>query len=346
MRLLARVAVVALASVPLFAQDKPAQDKPRQTVGGSSVVTSLTIFAGGPDGLWLSSDWGATWKKVEQKGEGGVSPDLMGSVRAIIPVGPTVYVAGSGGAFMSNDFGETWSRWEIEEPVFSIMPSRYPLADLTVFVGTSKGLLISEDAGRTFKHTRLQGVSVERMDWPGPALIVGTSAGVVSTKDMGATWAPPGEGLPAGPVESMAISSFFAADPVLFAGIGREGVFHSADGGKTWGSVGLSEERVVDLVWLGPFLYALTERGLFRSQDVGATWTQIGKGLQGALQRILFPLAPANGAEVFVATDRGIWRSGDGAESFQSIGHIDEKVSVLATFPQVPITGGRVKDRQ
>lgn len=329
------VLVAALSCLPVLAQDKPA----KQSAVASPVVTSLTIFAGGPGGLWLSSDWGAKWKKAEKKGSSGVPPDTMGAVRAILAIGPTVYVAGSGGAFVSDDFGETWNRWPIEDSVLWIMPSRYPLADLTVFVGTSKGLLVSEDAGRTFKPTRLQGVEVTRMEWPGPALVVGTSAGVVITKDMGATWAPPGEGLPSGPVESLALSSFFAADPVLFAGIGREGVFRSEDGGKSWGGSGLQESRVVDLVWLGPFLYALTEKGLFRSQDAAATWTPIGKGLEGALQRILFPLAPANGAEVFVATDRGIWRSGDGAESFLPIGHIDETVSVLATFPQVPPTG-------
>jgi photosystem II stability/assembly factor-like uncharacterized protein len=339
------VLVAALSCLPVLAQEKPPKpSEPRkQPAAQTPVVTSLTIFAGGPGGLWLSSDWGATWKKAEKKGDSAVSPETMGAVRAILPVGPTVYVAGSGGGFVSDDFGETWNRWPIEDPVLSIMPSRYPLADLTLYVGTSKGLLVSEDAGRTFKPTRLQGVAVHRMEWPGPALVVGTSAGVVITKDMGVTWAPPGEGLPSGPVESLALSSFFAADPVLFAGIGQEGVFRSEDGGRTWGGSGLQESRVVDLVWLGPFLYALTEKGLFRSQDAGASWAPIGKGLEGAPQRILFPLAPANGAEVFLATDRGIWRSGDGAESFLPIGHIDETVSVLATFPQVPLPTGKKK---
>jgi photosystem II stability/assembly factor-like uncharacterized protein len=329
--------LIALSCASALAQDKPAQDRPARASGGQSpVITSLTIYAGGPGGLWLSSDWGATWKKVEKKGEAGVSPETMGAVRAILPIGPRVYVAASGGAFISEDFGETWNRWPIEDSVFAILPSRYPLADETVFIGTGKGLLISADAGRTFKPTRLQGVTVERMEWPGPALVVGTSAGVVITKDMGVTWAPPGEGLPSGPVESMALSSMFIADPVLFAGIGNEGVYRSEDGGKTWGLAGLTESHVVDLVWLGPFLYALTEKGLFRSQDAGSTWTPIGKGLLGLPQRILFPLAPANGAEVFAATDRGIFRSGDGAESFQPIGQLDETVSVLATYPQAP----------
>jgi len=304
------------------------------------VLTTLTIFAGGPSGMWRSPDWGFTWKKLEKKSEKGEDPATMGAVSAILPVGPTVYVAASGGVFVSEDFGEIWARWPVEGSVLSILSSRYPLADLTVFLGMTDGLLMSPDAGRTFKPTSLRGVAVHKMDWPGPALVVGTSAGVVVSRDMGVTWAPPGEGLPASPVEALALSSFFANDPVMFAGAGQKGVFRSRDGGKTWASVGLQGSRIVDLVWLGPFLYALTDSGLFRSQDVGESWGAIGRGLQGTPQRILFPLAPTSGAEVFLATDRGIWRSGDGAESFQQVGLVDETVSILATFPQpAPVLG-------
>lgn len=298
------------------------------------IVTTLTIFAGGPGGLWRSPDWGATWKRIEKKGEKGADPGAIGTVGAILPMGATVYAAGSGGVLVSDDFGETWVRWPLEASVLSILPSRYPLSDLTVFLGMSDGLLVSPDAGRTFQPAGLRGVAVNRIEWPGPALVVGTSAGVVVSHDMGLTWDPPGEGLPGSDVGALALSSYFATDPVMFAGVGQRGVYRSRDGGKTWTASGLQGSRVVDLVWLGPFLYALTDGGLFRSQDVGDNWGAIGRGIQGTPRRMLFPLAPASGAEVFLATDRGIWRSGDGAESFQQVGLVDETVSVLATFPQ------------
>jgi hypothetical protein len=103
---------------------------------------------------------------------------------------------------------------------------------------------------------------------------------------------------------------------------------------------------VVDLVWLGPFLYALTDGGLFRSQDAGGSWTAIGRGLVGTPQRILFALAPASGAEVFAATDRGIWRSGDGAESFLQLSSLEDTVSVLATFPQADMLKPKPKKKK
>jgi photosystem II stability/assembly factor-like uncharacterized protein len=325
------LALLALAALSAAAQEKEPKAPDSR---GTPALTTLSIFSGGPAGLWRSTDWGFTWKKAEKKGEAGESPDSMGAVRAVLPIGTSVYVAGSGGAFASSDFGETWARWPIEGSVLSILPSRYPLADLTVFVGTAEGLLISEDAGRTFKRTHLWGVAVHRMDWPGPALVVGTGAGVAASTDMGATWAPPGEGLPLRAVTAMALSSFYPADPVLFAGLGTDGVFKSRNGGGSWEAVGLEGSPVLDLVWLGPFLYALTESGLYRSQDTGASWGPIGRGLQGTPQRLLFPLAPTSGAEVFVATSEGIWRSGDGGESFLKQGQVDGAISVLATFPQ------------
>jgi photosystem II stability/assembly factor-like uncharacterized protein len=320
-----------LAALPAAAQEKDAKGAVSRE---NPALTTLAMFAGGPAGLWRTTDWGFTWKKAEKKGEAGVPPEAMGSVRAILPIGASVYVAASGGAFASSDFGETWARWPIESSVLSILPSRYSLADLTVFVGTADGLLVSDDAGRSFKRTRLWGVPVHRIEWPGPMLVVGTAAGVAFSKDMGETWIPPGEGLPLRTVTALALSSYYSADPVLFAGMGDEGVFKSRDGGAHWEPMGLEGSPVLDMVWLGPFLYVLNETGLHRSQDAGATWQPIGRGLQGVPRRLLFPLAPTSGAEVFVATDQGVWRSGDGGESFLRQGLIDDTVTALVTFPQ------------
>jgi photosystem II stability/assembly factor-like uncharacterized protein len=326
-------ALLLLFVAPLAAAQPANQDKlAAQRL--TPVLINLTLLAGGPSGLWRSTDWGVTWKKAEKTEEKGEDPATIVGVSAILPIGPAVYVASESGAFASDDFGQTWTRWPLEAQPLSLLPSRYPLADLTVFVGTPEGLLVSPDLGRTFKPTRLRGLAVEKMQWPGPALVVGTSAGVAISRDEGETWAPPGVGLPPGPVGALALSSYYANDPLLFAGVASRGVQGSRDGGATWSSAGLDGKRVIELVWLGPFLYALTDQGLFRSQDVAESWSAIGKGLEGKPQALLFPLAPANGAEVFVATSRGVFRSLDGAESFVPIAVLEDDFSVLATFPQ------------
>jgi photosystem II stability/assembly factor-like uncharacterized protein len=144
----------------------------------------------------------------------------------------------------------------------------------------------------------------------------------------------------------MALSSFFAVDPVLFAGVGATGVHRSSDGAKTWTPSGLDGQTVTDLEWLGPFLYAVSERGVFRSEDAGKTWAPLGTGLGEAVPgRILFPLAPDSGAEVFLGTAGGVYRSADGGAHWTKSGMDGERVLVLGTFPPPQRPSGSKKRR-
>jgi photosystem II stability/assembly factor-like uncharacterized protein len=164
--------------------------------------------------------------------------------------------------------------------------------------------------------------------------VAATARGVLVSKDAAATFSAPGTGLPAGEVRAMALSSFFIVDPVLFAAVGATGVHRSSDGGATWTPSGLTGHTVTDLVWLGPFLYAAGDRGLFRSDDAGRSWQPLGDLPAAVIPvRMLFPLAPESGAEVFVGTDKGAYRTADGGTRWTSAGLTGEKVLCLGTFP-------------
>src|SRR6185503_5716885 len=119
---------------------------------GSQVVTSLTLFAGTPSGLWRSTNWGGKCERVVGKPE-GVSLAEAGTVRGILPVGRQVYVAAETGLYFSEDFGQTWKKLGLDVPVYTVLPSRYTNADPTVFVGTADGLYKSAEAGKTFAPT-------------------------------------------------------------------------------------------------------------------------------------------------------------------------------------------------
>jgi photosystem II stability/assembly factor-like uncharacterized protein len=307
------------------------------------VTASLTLFAGTPVGLWRSRDWGGSWERVLGQTT-GAHLDALGAARGILPLGPLIYVGGEEGIYVSKDFGETWERTGSSPPVLCLLSSRYPQSDPTLFVGTAAGLLKSGDGGRTFAPTSLQGTSVFRLEWPGPALVTATGRGVLISSDGGDHFVGPGEGLPGGDVRALALSSFFAADPVLFAGVGQAGVFRSSDGGRTWVSAGLAGQRVGDLIWLGPFLYAAADSGFYRSEDAGASWTRLGTAGAGSPAQLLFPLAPAAGLEAFLATDQGLFQTLDGGRQWRPAGFRGESVLTVATFPAPsPLRGGKTR---
>lgn len=336
MRALAPAA--ALAALALAVAGGPAAPQDRTAQQAPPIVTSLAVFAGTPKGLYRSSDWGGTWHPVVHDDK-TFGLDEVGAVRDVVPIGPQVFLAGDGGVYQSDDFGLNWHRTALTSPAARVLPSRYPGSDLSVFVATPAGLMKSDDGGRSFRPTALAGTPVYHLEWPGPALIVGTGRGLLVSLDGGTTFTS--GVMPPGPVRAFALSSFFAMDPVLFAAVGESGVHRSADGGKTWAPAGLQRETVTDLAWLGPYLYAVAGTGVFRSEDMGKNWLALGATVSAAPTRILFPLMPASGSDVFLGTVKGVYRSADGGQSWTPSGLADQPILCLATFPQVPISTKR-----
>jgi photosystem II stability/assembly factor-like uncharacterized protein len=300
-----------------------------------AVAPSLTLFAGTPEGLWRSGDWGQTWERLSGRTP-GVSLDPLGAARAIRPLGPQVWLGGDGGVFRSDDWGDTWTRLSETPAVTVVLPSRWPNSDPTVYLGTRAGLLRSPDGGRSATPTGLDCPGVRVVDWPGPALAVACERGVFFSVDGGSRFSGPGT-LPESPVLAVVLSSYFASDPVAIASTRSGGVYRTSDGGTSWKLIGLADETVFDLVWIGRFLYAAGERALYRSEDAGDTWKRLSSA-PGRPARLLFPL---EGLEGFLATDRGIFRSPDAGEHWEPAGLAGHDVLELATFPPPATTTGK-----
>jgi photosystem II stability/assembly factor-like uncharacterized protein len=122
------------------------------------------------------------------------------------------------------------------------------------------------------------------------------AGGVWKTTDGGNTWVPITDNTPISSVGALAIAP--SNHDIIYVGTGEaaprgnmtygDGVYRSADGGKTWSHVGLADTRQIgalivdphdpDIVLVAALGHAFgpnTERGVFRTVDGGKTWTKV-----------------------------------------------------------------------
>ncbi len=181
------------------------------------------------------------------------------------------------------------------------------------------------------------------------------NGGVWKTNDYGRTWNPIFDEQPTGSVGDVVVS---ASNPlVLYAGCGEgvqrpdlsvgDGVYRSADGGKTWTNTGLkdglqigglaidpkNENRVFAAV-LGHPYGANSERGVYRTTNGGTTWERVlyKDENTGAVQVAIDPnnpdiiyadlwanrLAPWENGE-WNGTESGLFKSTDGGNTWKKL---------------------------
>ena len=305
-----------------------------------------TVFAGASiGGILRSTDEGASWKQVHR-----AAP--ISNVRAVAPApdfaaDPTVFLAPSGGGVLkSTDGGRRWVQVDaglaegaIEEwvlpDVWSIAVSPAFGEDAVVFLGSSKGVFRSTDAGDEWLQVPGGGsdvitpaVAVSPAYEADSTVFAGTFDGVYQSNDGGETWRRTNDGLGDARVWTLAASPEFRTDRTLFAAT-MSGVFRSADGGITWidTSNGLSDLRVHSLDVSPDFgadgtLFAGTSGGLFRSTDAGGSWARLREGLRDGSSFFAVQISPGFQGDrtVFAGTDsEGVLRSVDAGESWEPV---------------------------
>jgi photosystem II stability/assembly factor-like uncharacterized protein len=184
----------------------------------------------------------------------------------------------------------------------------------------------------------------------------GVNGGVWETLDAGRTWQPIFDDEPVGSIGAIAVAPSDAK--VLYVGSGEadmrsdiaqgDGMYRSADGGKTWTKIGLDDSQQIGKVIVDPrdpstvFVAALghpygpnAERGVFRSRDGGAHWDRV-LGRDDATGAIDLAFEPGNPQVVYAAmwqTRRtpwsiyppangpgsGLWKSTDGGDHWTQL---------------------------
>lgn len=245
-----------------------------------SPVSSATVYASSPYGVYRSADAGGSWLLSQAMGSAealAVHPTLAG----------TVYAGGVYGVFKSTDAGATW-------------------------VKMSQGL--------TDLDPRVQVLVIDPADpgklWAGTKHDF-QLGGVFQTTDAAAHWTWRSRGLSANDVVSLAFDS--QTPGTLFAALGAyQGLARSRDQGRTWTALtalpvphGAIREVEVDPETPSIVYAASSATGpLLKSTDGGDTWTRFGTFPPHFLYELEIDRANPNifygGADGFYkSTDRG-----------------------------------------
>jgi photosystem II stability/assembly factor-like uncharacterized protein len=154
--------------------------------------------------------------------------------------------------------------------------------------------------------------------------------GVWKSTNAGRTWTPAFDGQPVASIGAIAVAP--SNPDIVYIGTGEsdmrdsisfgDGMYKSADAGRTWKHIGLEKTRQIARVAVDPrnpnivFVAALghaygpsPDRGVYRSRDGGATWQQVlfkGEGV-GAVDLAIDPANPQVVYAALWATRRPPW---------------------------------------
>ncbi len=274
------------------------------------------LYAGTLEGVFRSSDGGATWTQISPAGSHEIHE--IESL-AVDPGDPdTVYAGTWHLPWKTSDGGKTWHNIKqgliVDSDVFSIIVD--PEHPHTVYLSACSGIYKSENAGIHFR--KIQGIPSEArrtrslMQDPEKRDVVyaGTTEGLYKTVDAGRSFKRM--------TDADVVVNAVYVDPddsnrVLLA-TDRSGVLDSEDGGATFtpSNQGISERKVAavlvdrdnpELLYAG-VVNDKKYGGVFRSSDGGAHWVQLGTGLDG---RDVFSLAETKDGRVVAGTGHGIF---------------------------------------
>lgn len=343
-------------------------------IDNSGSVVHAAVVHGG---LWATSDFGSNWARVDAGVQnlfvGALAAIPYGSTPILFtgsdfgvhhttpsgwvnvfdrnqavfdikthPTDPsTLYLgAENGGVWKSADGGQSWT-----QSSNGIVPRQiHALAETSdgasAFAGTSSGLFISLDRGRSWRNTNTGtasiALSVATDPVRPPIVYVGGTAGqVYRSGDGGWTFFPASSGLPAENIVAFDIAPWGRTYAVTAGGA----LFSTGDDGANWQSTHDGITEAIAAVKTDParpwVLYVGTQGGgVYKSESEGLTWTRLSDGLD---LPFVFSLAvdPRDAQVIYAGSVGRVYRSSDGAAHWQlSAGSLPQGVvTALAIDP-------------
>lgn len=245
----------------------------------SIVVQGANVFAATSDQILLSKDKGMTWVRTDSGLTNLYSTQLTVSDTSLFAFNSNT------GVYVSSNSGKSWA------PAMNGLTDKnfYSCAASgnAIIVGTQSGVFLSTDRG-----VNCTKISTSLLTFPpsvlalkdSTILVGGSSASLLRSDNLGASWTNVGIGLPdTNGIKSIALHPSISGDIIVGTNLG---VYHSTDNGLTWkkSTSGIYGHRIAALTADNTGLYAGTDNqsaggSVYHSSDNGQTWTSFGAGL-------------------------------------------------------------------
>ena len=301
-------------------------------------ATDATLFAAGTDGVYSSTDGGASWISHTVTTETATETVWIHAL-AISPAfdtDGTLFAGSAQGLFRSTDRGKHWQAVDtypgsdVRSLALACTWSSTPI----LLVGSTNGIGIyrSDDGGASWQQgkglTPLEVTQLLRGPDPFQLTVATARHGVYKSSDLGSTWRFAGLGGPEG-IHTVALSPNYSLDHTMLASIPAGAglsFYRTTDGGTNWESLTSSDYPGGGLAFspafpVDPVVFATGQHGkVLRSTDLGETWEPVGTPPTGtyslgAWHIALPPTYPTDGT--LFAGGSGFWRLPPGAEIWQ-----------------------------
>ncbi|MFJ3620668.1 F510_1955 family glycosylhydrolase [Streptomyces iakyrus] len=269
-------------------------------VAATALALALTLAA--------CSDSGGSEESTDKSAAAGTTVSHIHGL-GLDPTDQRLYVATHEGVYTPDAKGEPELVGDSKDDFmgFTVAGAKTFYASGHPTSGGNKGLIKSDDAGKTWKSLSLSGESdFHALDFAhGTVYGYDSTNGLVRTTKDGVSWKDGAR------LEALDIA-VSPQNPGLVLATTADGVARSADGGRTFAK---GEKPVMAfLSWAAKdALYGIdTSGGVHRSSDGGSTWKKVATVPGGQPQALT-----AIGAErILAATQTGVYESKDGGKTF------------------------------
>jgi Calx-beta domain/Carboxypeptidase regulatory-like domain/Beta-propeller repeat len=258
-----------------------------------------TIYAATSDGIYRSTDAGATWTKVPAT---GLSSASFATALAVDPTNSlVVYVSVFSGLSKSTDGGNNWTTINTAPLFFSSVSTIVfdPVTPSTMYIGASNGVFKSTNSGASwiaqnnFSVPGTPNVRALAIDPTTPlTLYAGTSGnGLFKSTNGGGVWTAANTGMGGPNPTNVNVIAIDPANPAtIYTGHGFSGgINKSTNGAASWTPLTneVPQSQVNAMVATSSAVYASVSSGVIKSTNGGTNWTTANTGLWNPFVRTL-----------------------------------------------------------